>query len=71
MTALQQPTAAAMDADLHRVADRLASRYAGRADIGDIERSVFEEAERYRDARVTKFVPVLVEHAVREQLRTR
>lgn len=61
---------AAQDSPLEAVVDRLADRFPTieRPHIADI---VETEAANLEDgARVTDFIPVLVEHEVKEQLRT-
>jgi hypothetical protein len=71
MPGVQDLSPQAMDDQLHRVADRLGSKYGDRAGGFEIESAVFAEAERYRDARVKQYIPVLVQHAVQERLRNR
>jgi hypothetical protein len=71
MPGVQDLSPQAMDDQLHRVADRLGHKYGDRADAPEIQDAVFEEAERYRDARVKQYIPVLVQHAVQERLRHR
>jgi hypothetical protein len=69
MPGIQELSPRAMDDQLHRVADRLGRKYGDRAAGSEIQTAVFEEAERYRDARVKQYIPVLVQHAVQERLR--
>jgi hypothetical protein len=71
MPGIQDLSPQAMDDQLHRVADRLGRKYGDRAAGPEIQNAVFEEAERYRDARVKQYIPVLVQHAVQERLRHR
>jgi hypothetical protein len=71
MPGVQDLSPQAMDDQLHRVADRLGSKYGDRAGGSEIESAVFAEAERYRDARIKQYIPVLVQHAVQERLRRR
>jgi hypothetical protein len=71
MPGVQDLSPQAMDDQLHRVADRLGRKYGDRAGGSEIQSAVFEEAERYRDARVKQYIPVLVQHAVQERLRHR
>jgi hypothetical protein len=53
------------------VAEELTRKFADRADQGEVHDAVFREASRYEGARVTQFIPALVEHAVHERLRQR
>ncbi|MCD2197565.1 hypothetical protein LQ327_29765 [Actinomycetospora endophytica] len=57
---------------LHDVAERLVSRYGAHDDgrAAQIRRTVDAEAERFQDASVHAFVPILVERAVRGRLET-
>jgi hypothetical protein len=71
MPGVQELSPQAMDDQLRRVADRLGHKYGDRAEGPEIQSAVFEEAERYRDARVKQYIPVLVQHAVQERLRHR
>jgi hypothetical protein len=71
MPGVQDLSPQAMDDQLHRVADRLGRKYGDRAVGSEIESAVFEEAERYRDARIKQYIPVLVQHAVQERFRHR
>jgi ribosome assembly protein YihI (activator of Der GTPase) len=71
MPGVQELSPQAMDDQLRRVADRLGSKYGDRAAGTEIQSAVFEEAERYRDARVKQYIPLLVQHAVQERLRHR
>jgi ribosome assembly protein YihI (activator of Der GTPase) len=71
MPGVQELSPKALDDQLHRVADRLGHKYGDRAAGSEIESAVFQEAERYRDARVKQYIPVLVQHAVQERFRRR
>jgi hypothetical protein len=71
MPGVQDLSPQAMEDQLHRVADRLGHKYGDRAAGSEIQNAVFEEAERYRDAHVKQYIPVLVQHAVQERLRHR
>ena len=71
MLDVQDWTARALNEHLHRVADQLGAKYSDRADDDEVEHAVFDEAAKFADARVTHYIPVLVEHAVEERLRRR
>jgi hypothetical protein len=68
---IQELTLQALDDQLRRVVDVLGRKYGDRAAGGEVERAVYEEAELFRDARVTQYVSVLVQHAVQERFRCR
>jgi hypothetical protein len=71
MPGVQELTPKALDDQLLRVADQLGRKYSDRAPGSEIQSAVFAEAERYRDAHVRQYIPVLVQHAVQERLRQR
>jgi hypothetical protein len=71
MAAEQELRGAVLEQQLDRVADQLTHKYADRADSGEVRDAVSTEASRYREARVTQYIPVLVQHAVQELLRQR
>ena len=71
MAAEQELRGAVLEQQLDRVADQLTRKYADRADSGEVRSAVWFEADRYREARVTQYIPVLVQHAVQELLRRR
>jgi hypothetical protein len=71
MTTSQELRGEVLDKHLDRVADQLSTKYADRTDSREVRDAVFDEASRYRGARVTQFIPVLVQHAVQERLRRR
>jgi hypothetical protein len=52
-----------------QVADRLADEYAGRVPAGVVRGFVTDAYTPLRGARVTQFVPVLVDRSVRLRLR--
>ena len=54
-----------------KVADRLATEYADRVPDGVVRELVQDAYGPLRAARVTQFVPVLVDRSVRETLRHR
>lgn len=56
---------------LDRVADQLTRKFADRVDSGEVIDAVRREAGRYQGARVTQFIPVLVQHTIGERLRQR
>jgi hypothetical protein len=60
-----------LDKQLDRVADQLTHKYADRTSPTEVHAAVFDEAARYEHARITQFIPVLVQHAVQERLRRR
>ena len=59
-----------VDDHLARVVERLVRDFGAGVPEGSIRALVDEEHERYRDARIPHFVPVLVDRAVRQRLRT-
>jgi hypothetical protein len=71
MNGSQELRGEVLDQHLGRVADQLSRKYADRTDSREVRDAVFNEATRYRGARVTQFIPVLVQHAVQERLRQR
>src|SRR4051794_39497052 len=60
-----------LEDQMAKVADRLASEYAGRVPDGLVRELVSNAYRPFRSARVTQFVPVLVDRSVRQQLRAR
>ena len=58
-----------LEQQLGRVADQLTRKYADRTDQIEVHDAVFREASRYQGARVTQYIPVLVQHTVQERLR--
>ena len=58
-----------LEQQLGRVADQLTRKFADRADQVEVHDAVFREASRYLGARVTQYIPVLVQHTVQERLR--
>lgn len=56
---------------LDRVADQLTRKFADRVESGEVHDAVRREAGRYQGARVTQFIPVLVQHTIGERLRQR
>ena len=71
MSVSQELRGEVLEQHLDRVADQLTRKYADRTDSGEVHDAVFREASRYQGARVTQFIPVLVQHAVQERLRQR
>lgn len=69
MSVSQELRGQVLEQHLARVADQLTRKYADRTDSGAVHDEVFREASRYQGARVTQFIPVLVQHAVQERLR--
>jgi len=53
------------------VADRLVDDFSGRVDDVEVRGLVTEAYSDFQQARVTQFVPVLVDRFVRQQLRRR
>ena len=53
------------------VADRLVDDFAGQVDDLEVRSLVRQEYSSYSQARVTQFVPVLVDRSVRQRLRGR
>jgi hypothetical protein len=60
--------ASELDFTLRVHVDRLASEFASRYSREQIVRSVQESAARYKDARVTAFVPILIYRDARSLL---
>ena len=59
-----------VDAQVAKIADQLAKEFAGRVGDREVRGMVDEAYTPYRNARVTQFVPVLVDRSVRQRLRT-
>ncbi|MDQ1746717.1 MAG: hypothetical protein QOD07_980 [Frankiaceae bacterium] len=59
-----------IEQQLAHVAERLSAEYRDKVGPG-VVRELFEQARSsYRQARVTQFVPILVDRSVRQQLRS-
>jgi hypothetical protein len=71
MPGVQELTPQTLHDQLQRVTLALGRKYGDRASAADIGREVDEEAAHYRDAHVTQYIPVLVQHAVQERIRHR
>ena len=71
MSVDQQVRGDVLEQQLGRVADQLTRKYADRTDHVEVHDAVFREASRYQGARVTQYIPVLVQHTVQERLRQR
>jgi hypothetical protein len=71
MSVSQELRGEVLDQQLNRVADQLTRKFADRVESGEIHDAVHREAGRYQGARVTQFIPVLVQHAIEERLRQR
>ena len=69
MPGIQELTRTTLTAQLKRVVNDLHRKYGHRAERARIATAVQQEAARYAHARVTQYVPTLVQHAVDEQLR--
>jgi hypothetical protein len=69
MSVSQELHGEVLDQHLDRVADQLTRKYADRSGAREIHDAVYSEASRYREARITQYIPVLVQHAVQERLR--
>ena len=67
MPGVQNLTGEALDQQLRHVADQLGEKFKDRATLSEIAQIVNEEAGRFRTARVTQYIPVLVQHAVQER----
>jgi hypothetical protein len=59
-----------VDDQVAKVADRLADEYADRVPAGVVRGMVRDAYTPIREARVTQFVPVLVDRSVRQRLRS-
>lgn len=62
--------AAPVEEQVARVADRLTAEYGDQVGPGVVRELVDQAYSPYRQARVTQFVPVLVDRSVRQRLRT-
>jgi hypothetical protein len=60
-----------VESQVAKVADRLAVEYADKVPDGVVRELVDDAYGPLRTARVTQFVPVLVDRSVRERLRAR
>jgi hypothetical protein len=56
-----------IEAQLEEVEERLVQTY-GASVADEVHEQVQEQKDRFADARVTAFVPILIERAVRENL---
>ncbi len=56
---------------LRRVTNQLEDKYRDRADAVEVAAAVSEEAAHFEGAKVTQYIPVLVQHAVQERFRRR
>ena len=61
----------ALDQQLNRVAEQLHRDFSDEVSSAEATAEVFAEAEQFRDARITQFVPALVHRAVHDRLRRR
>ncbi len=61
--------AAELDRQVVRVAERLVADYAGKVSDEEVRRLVDDAFRRLGPARITQFVPVLVDRSVRDTLR--
>jgi hypothetical protein len=71
MSVSQELRGDVLDQQLDRVADQLTRKFADRVESGEVHEAVRREAGRYQGARVTQFIPVLVQHTIGERLRQR
>jgi hypothetical protein len=71
MSVSQELRGEVLDQQLDRVADQLTRKFADRVESGEVHDAVRREAGRYQGARVTQFIPVLVQHTIGERLRQR
>jgi hypothetical protein len=60
-----------LDDQLTRVSHQLEDKFSDRAAAAEIAAAVREEAAHFQGAKVTQYVPVLVQHAVQERFRRR
>lgn len=58
-----------LDQQVVRVAERLVADYAGKVSDDEVRRLVGDAMRRLGDARITQFLPVLVDRSVRDALR--
>lgn len=58
-----------LDQQVVRLAERLVADYAGRVSDGEVRRLVDDAVRQLGQARITQFVPVLVDRSVRHALR--
>lgn len=71
MSGVQSPTKETLDDQLDRVTRQLEGKYQDRANPAEIAAAVHEEAAYFEGAKVTQYIPVLVQHAVQERFRRR
>ena len=60
---------AGLDQQVVRVAERLVADYAGQVSDAQVRRLVDDAFRQLGEARITQFVPVLVDRSVRDALR--
>ena len=60
-----------VEQQVSHVADRLVHDFSGRVDDVEVRSLVTEAYSGFQQARVTQFVPVLIDRFVRQQLRRR
>lgn len=60
-----------LEDQLSRVSHQLEDKFADRAAATEVAAAVREEAAHFQGAKVTQYVPVLVQHAVQERFRRR
>ena len=58
----------AVDVQVAHLTDRLVADFAGQLPDAVVRSAVWQAYEAYAGARVTQFVPVLIDRAVREEL---
>jgi hypothetical protein len=71
MTGIQAPSKETLEDQLSRVTHQLEDKYKDRADAVEVAAAVQEEAAHFAGAKVTQYIPVLVQHAVQERFRKR
>jgi hypothetical protein len=71
MPGVQQLKPATLDDQLQRIVLQLGSKYSDRADVKEVSDAVYEEAARFEGAKITQYIPVLVQHQVQERFRRR
>ena len=71
MPGIPPPTKDMLDDQLTRIRRQLQDKYQDRADPTEVAAAVTEEAAHFDHAKVTQYIPVLVQHAVQERFRRR
>jgi hypothetical protein len=71
MRGMQAPTQEMIDDQLDRIRLQLQDKFKDRATSTEVAAAVTEETAHFDGAKVTQYIPVLVQHAVQERFRHR